>query len=398
MAYTETHYTSWFDRLKNSVAGILTGIALIAFASWLLWWNEGDTFKTAGAIGEAELVTQDVPDISNLNSELEGKVIHATGFATTDEVLNDPIFGIKATAIKLERDVEFYQWHENSRTEKRKKLGGGEEEITTYTYDKGWSSSKINSSNFHDPSYRDKNFTLADVDDNTIVAQNVKFGAYKLPSFLKNQIGGAKPITINEYDKEAIKNILHVPSNYVYTNFNGVEALIHASGSVIYLGAEPSNPKIGDVRITFKETPPADITIIAQVLRDTFEEFRASNGYRFSRLSMGTVGQATMFEDARSENNLMAWVFRAVGAALVMIGLGMIFKPLSVLLDVIPILGDIVGAGAGVVSFILGLVWSLIVIAIAWLRYRPLVAGILIAVAVVLMILLRGKGKKAKEF
>ena len=394
MAYTETRTTSWFDRLKNSVAGVLTGIALIAFATWLLWWNEGDTFKTAGAIGEAELVTQDVPDISALNSDLEGKVIHATGFATTDEILRDPIFGIQAKAIKLERSVEFYQWHENSRTEKRKKLGGGEEEITTYTYDKGWVSSPINSSNFHDPDYRDLNFTLANVDDTTIVAKNVQFGAYKLPDFLKNQIGGATAITITDYNTGSIQNIIHVPSRYSY---NGAGDLVHYSGSTIYIGAEPSNPKVGDVRITFKETLPADITIIAQVIRDTFEPFTASNGYKFSRLAMGTVGQAIMFEDARSENNLMAWVFRVIGAACVMFGLGMIFKPLSVLLDVIPILGDIVGAGAGFVSFILGLVWSLIVIAIAWLRFRPLIAGILIAVAIALIILLRGRGKKAKE-
>ena len=308
--------------------------------------------------------------------------------------MRDPIFGIQAKAIKLERSVEFYQWHENSRTEKRKKLGGGEEEITTYTYDKGWVSSPINSSNFHDPDYRDLNFTLANVDDTTIVAKNVQFGAYKLPDFLKNQIGGATAITITDYNTGSIQNIIHVPSRYSY---NGAGDLVHYSGSTIYIGAEPSNPKVGDVRITFKETLPADITIIAQVIRDTFEPFTASNGYKFSRLAMGTVGQAIMFEDARSENNLMAWVFRVIGAACVMFGLGMIFKPLSVLLDVIPILGDIVGAGAGFVSFILGLVWSLIVIAIAWLRFRPLIAGILIAVAVALIILLRGRGKKAKE-
>ena len=73
MAYTETRNISWFERLKNSVLGIVTGFALIAFATWLLWWNEGDTFKTAGAIGEAELAVQDVPDISQRDPNLERK-------------------------------------------------------------------------------------------------------------------------------------------------------------------------------------------------------------------------------------------------------------------------------------------------------------------------------------
>ena len=390
MAYTETRNISWFERLKNSVLGIVTGFALIAFATWLLWWNEGDTFKTAGAIGEAELAVQDVPDISQRDPNLEGKLIHATGFANTDDILTDPIFGIQSKAIKLEREVEFYQYVENTHKETRKKLGGGEEEITTYTYEHKWYSSPVNSSSFHDPAYRDRNFVLANVDDNTILAKNVSFGAYKLPDFLKRQIGGAAPINITDYNSDSVKNIVHAPANY-----NASGNLIHASGSVIYIGSNPASPQIGDVRISFKETLPADITIIAQVIRDTFEPFTASNGYSFSRLAMGTVGSAIMFENARSENNMMAWIFRAIGAVCVMFGLGMIMKPLSVIFDIIPFLGDIVGAGTGLIAFVLGLAWSLIVIAIAWLRYRPLIAGGLIAAALILIILLRNKGKQS---
>ena len=73
----------------------------------------------------------------------------------------------------------------------------------------------------------------------------------------------------------------------------------------------------------------------------------------------------------------------------------MIFNPLSVLGDVIPLVGTIIGAGTGLVAFILGLAWSLIVIAIAWVRYRPIVAGILIAIAAVLIYLSYSKGKKS---
>ena len=94
MAYTKTETKSWFSRLKDSVTGVLVGIVLIIAGTWLLWWNEGDTFKTAGAIGEAELVTQEVQDISRINPELEGKVIHAVGFADTKDVVRDSLFGV----------------------------------------------------------------------------------------------------------------------------------------------------------------------------------------------------------------------------------------------------------------------------------------------------------------
>ncbi|MBQ7221108.1 MAG: primosome assembly protein PriA, partial [Synergistaceae bacterium] len=145
MAYTETETKGWLQRLGESVGGIATGFVLIALATWLLWWNEGRTFKTAGAIGEAELVTQDVQDISRIDPALEGKVIHATGRADTRDVLRDPIFGVEVNAISLRREAEYYQWEEEEHTETRKKLGGGEETIHTYTYSKNWVSRPINS-------------------------------------------------------------------------------------------------------------------------------------------------------------------------------------------------------------------------------------------------------------
>ena len=386
MAYTETTTKSWFQRISESFAGIATGFVLIAVATWLLWWNEGRTFKTAGAIGEAELVTQDVQDISRVDPALEGKVIHATGRATTQEVLRDPVFGVSINAISLKREAEFFQWKEDSRKESRKKLGGGEETVTTYTYSKEWLSSPVDSNNFHDPSYRNRNTTLANVEDSTIWAKTVTFGAYTLPDFLKHSIGGAQPMTLQSVDVRSVAGLMS-------TN-RSPRDMVHVSGSTVYLGRNPGNPQIGDVRVTFQQTPPADVSIIAQVIRNTFEPFTASNGYTFSRLTMGTAGMAKMFEGARSDNAILAWVLRVIGVLLAVGGLRMVFRILSVIADVIPILGTIVGAGTGFVAFVLGLAWSLVVIAVAWVRFRPLVAGGLIAVALALLAMSYMKGKK----
>ena len=123
MAYTETETKGWLQRLSESVGGIVTGFILIGLATWGLWWNEGRTFKTAGAIGEAELVAQDVQDISRIDPALEGKVIHATGRAETQDILRDPVFGVEANAISLRRRAEFYQWEEEEHSETRQKLG-----------------------------------------------------------------------------------------------------------------------------------------------------------------------------------------------------------------------------------------------------------------------------------
>ena len=63
--------------------------------------------------------------------------------ATTSEILVDPSFGVAQQAIHLERRVSMYQWRESRESKTEKKLGGGTETITTYSYSKGWSDRPI---------------------------------------------------------------------------------------------------------------------------------------------------------------------------------------------------------------------------------------------------------------
>ena len=52
MAYTETKNTSWGERLGGAFKGVAMGLVLILLGSWLLWWNEGRTYKTGREIEE----------------------------------------------------------------------------------------------------------------------------------------------------------------------------------------------------------------------------------------------------------------------------------------------------------------------------------------------------------
>ena len=422
MAYTETTQTSWGSRLGGAFKGMVTGIVLVVVGTILLYWNEGRTVKTGGAINEARSVAVKVDDISRVDPALAGKVIYATGRADTRDVLTDPIFGASATAIDISRRVEYYQWQEHSRQETRKKLGGGEETVTTYTYPREWVGGPIDSGSFKDPEYQGRNKVLASYEDETLYAPNVTFGGYTLPDFLKRSIGGAVPLdlVLDEERKKAIFEGLSVepgpvgnatlpavsssdPASLDAALMGGVSGVVppqdryvHAQGNVLYLGEKPGSPQVGDIRVTFTQTPPADVSIIAQVAGNTFEEFTATNGYTFSRLSMGTVGMERMFAGAESDNAIMAWILRVVGTIVVIAGLGTILHPLSVIADVIPILGSIVGVGTGLVAFLLGLAWSLLVIAVAWIRFRPVLAASLLGGVVVLVGLLFVKGRKGK--
>lgn len=115
MAYTETTTTSYGSRLKNSVGGVFTGFLMFIIATCLLWWNEGRAVKTAKMLEEAQGNYVEMTDITSINPALNGKLVHATGLATTKDTLSDNSFGIRVGAIALQRKVEYYQWVEQAR-------------------------------------------------------------------------------------------------------------------------------------------------------------------------------------------------------------------------------------------------------------------------------------------
>ncbi|MBQ4077194.1 MAG: TMEM43 family protein [Mailhella sp.] len=448
MAYTETTQTSFFSRLGNSFSGIGMGIALFVAGTALLWWNEGDFVATRDALNETQAQTQIVGSADNLGPSFSGKVVHVTGYADTKQVLNDSEFGISQTAIALVRDVEYYQWTETSKQEKRQKLGGGEETVTVYNYHAKWVDEPVDSNRFRDPAARSGkvNYTYVQAKDRTVRATEVTFGPVRLPDFLISSISGAKPFdlqmsqevksgisqniyrafpelrpmtmapvsnTQSSFDQrvaqtapqqgaplapaQTVENksaVVQMVSNALNPALGG--EVVHVSGNTLYIGLTPGTPKVGDVRITYKAVYPSDISIIAKYNGTTFEKVYASNGKTVSRLNMGVVSSDQMFGKAHSSNSTWTWILRVVGTFLVIGGLKAIVAPLSVLASVIPLLGTIVGAGTGLVCSLLGFAWSLIIISIAWLRFRPVIGGAMIGVAVLLIAALYFKGRAKK--
>lgn len=399
-SYTEVTSTNWFSRLGNSFKGIGTGILLIVAATVLLWWNEGRTVRTGDAIAEAQMVTEPIPSIDKIDSAFEGKMVYATGRAVTKDELTDPVFGVKVNAIKLRRKVEYYQWVEHRRSEKRQKLGGGEETVTTYTYSREWVNHPVDSQSFKQMMGHE-NKTRIQTEAVDWLAPNVTFGAYRFPAFLTRSIGGEKPLDISLTDTQRaeLQKAFFAPNASLdASQVVGQQgaSMIHIQGNTLYVGRQPGTPSIGDVRVTFFETPAAEVSILAKVNGDTFVPFRASNGNTFSRLSMGVQDMNSMFDAAKSSNATMAWILRGLGVVLCIAGFGMIFAPLKVLADVIPLLGSIVGAGTGLVAGLLGSAWSLVIIAIAWIRFRPVLGFCLLGAALTLVILLFIKGRMKK--
>jgi hypothetical protein len=175
MAVTETTTVSWGSRLGSSMKGVLAGLALFVIGFPVLFWNEGNSVKTAKALDEGEGACIPVESIEKVDPEMEGQLVHMTGVATTQDVLTDDQFGVSATAIALKRTTEMFQWVEHSETKETKKLGGKVERTTTYTYSKEWLETAIDSSGFKEQGHDNPGFIEFPSEEKR--AANVAFGA-----------------------------------------------------------------------------------------------------------------------------------------------------------------------------------------------------------------------------
>ncbi len=389
-SFTEVSSTSFGERVGNSFKGILLGLLLFVAGTGLLYWNEGRAVRTGDAINEAQIATVTLPNITTIDTSFNGKMVHATGKAVTTDELKDPVTDISANAIALIRKVSYYQWVQSSSTTETKKLDGSVEKTTTYTYEKAWTDKPVSSANFKQPQGH-QNTILADLETLTWTAKNVTFGAYTLPDFLIHAIGGAEEFAPVISDASLQKSLFpHYEESAENT------PLVHVRQNTLYLGKEPHDPNIGDMRIVYSAKPQDNVSILARVYGNTFDKFLASNGETFYQLNMGIVSADTMYQHAKDANSTLTWILRGVGMVMVVIGLILFVTPLSTIASIIPILGDIFGAGAGLVASILGIAWSCVIIALAWIRFRPVLGISLLAAALGLLVFLyiRGRNKK----
>lgn len=378
MSYQEQTSETLASRLSGAFSGILLGLVLFLGATGFLWWNEGRTTATRAALSNAGAQLIELESISQINPALEGKLVHASGTAQAKAKLKDPVFGFQVDAIRLIRKVEYYQWEEKSESKTVEKTGGSTETVTTYRYEPSWTNKPIDAKAFHYPQYQGKNTVLAHIAELDQTAPGLHFGAYSLPDFLAARIGGVQALNVQVKAEH-----LRLPLGSAIKN---KAAMLHSDGgNVVYLGANPAAPAIGDLRISFSVIPAeALISLIAVQRGNTFEPFVAKNGERLSLVSMGQQSAQAMLARKQASNKAMAWIWRAVGAGLCIAGLALLARPLPVLASVVPFIGRIVAAGTRFTATLAGLFWSALIIALAWMRFRPLFSLSLIALAAAL--------------
>lgn len=376
--FTEVTTQSWLSRIGGAIKGILLGLILFVVAFPLLFWNEGRAVTTYKTLKEGGSIVTSVASDS-VDPANAGRLIHVTGLADTETRLTDPVFEVSAKALKLRRTAEMYQWKENSSSETTKKLGGGTETVTEYSYSKTWSERSINSDNFK-KSYEHPNPSSMPYTSTQQTADRVTLDAFTLSSSLVRSIDSFEPLVLGS-DTALPDTIKETGQLY---------------GAGFYIGADSTHPQVGDMRVRFDRVKPVQVSVIAKQVGNTFEPYVAKARGSIELLQIGVHSADAMIQTAQTNNTMLTWLFRLAGFVCMMIGLNLFLRPLSVVADVLPIAGTIVGAGAGLIAFLVAAPASLLTIAIAWIFYRPLIAIILVVIAVSLMLALKGKLKTAK--
>ncbi|HZO46286.1 MAG TPA: TMEM43 family protein [Xanthobacteraceae bacterium] len=366
-SFTEVTTKSWGSRLGDSIKGVLFGLVLIVGSCIFLFWNEGRAVQTQRSLTEGASLVVSV-DPARVDPANDGKLVHLSGDLKPGAPLTDPDFTVTATALRLVRTVEMYQWKEETKTETRKNVGGSEETVTTYEYIRTWSDSRIDSSRFKRPEghinpqmqYRGASYASRDA----------TLGAFRPGTNVIDKLPASQNVSLDPSLAEKLAGRIKGP--------------VHIADGRIFVGESPSQPRIGDLRVSFQLAPAGPTSIIGQQAGTGFAAYQTKAGDPLLMVRPGTLSAADMFAAAQRENSILTWILRFAGVLAMFIGFMMILAPLVVVADVVPFIGNILSAGSAIVSLVLTAIVAPVVIAVAWFWYRPLVSAAVLAVGLVL--------------
>ena len=377
---TVVTHTGVGERLKSSCCRIFIGIILFLGSFPLLFWNESRAVQRYDALEEGESQTISVSNSSLLDPANNGKLIRFTATSyNADKTKNviDSLFGITcgSECLALQRHSQMYQWREMSESNTETNLGGSQTTTTTYTYEKTWSSSLINSNSFQDSSQHTNPSTM-DYPSQDFLSTKIMAGAYELPTNIVNwllSVESPMNVQVNDITDTGLRNLA-----------TSITSGVPETGFFFGTGMN-TQPKVGDDRVWFTKTDPATITVVGVQTDTTVKAFVSENGNDVLLYAKGNLTSAEMYDIAENQNYILTWVLRFVGFAVMALGQVLIWSLLMVAADVIPCVGSIVGCGVYFISITIAAILSSITISIAWLIVHPVIGGIVLGSCLVVI-------------
>ena len=261
-----------------------------------------------------------------------------------------------------------YQWNESCKTDENDK--------ETCTYEKEWTDDLIDSSEFTKAGH--ENPSSMKIEGDEYVASDVKVGTFNLPERLIEKISYNKKYGTEKLEEQYKNTVEGYKINEKYIT-NSVDV---------------NEPQVGDLRISYEYATDGEVSMIGVQSGDTLKAYTAKKGNNIFEIRRGSYTGKEILVSKSEANKNIKWFLRILGTVLVIGGIASLFNPLQRFTDRIPVVGSIVNFSTGLFSGVVGFALSLIVIAIAWFRFRPVLSIILIVVVVALIAFLKFKGIK----
>ena len=365
--FTETTQVGLFARLKNAIKGIGLGISFIGIAVYFLFWNEGNAVRTARALAEGANQVVSV-DHRVIDPQNEDRLLHISGPLALEVPLADVALGMVASAqtVRLERKVEQFAWIEAKQTTPETKLGGGQEKTTRYTYRQDWTDAPASGAEFRVPEgHMNPPMPIA---SKVIRQPEGTIGAFTVDDEISD-LGGSTPMLLDAQQAEDVARSLSLekPAKLV-------------AGRVVF-GADVTAPQLGDIRVSYHASEIEKASVVGVQRGDTLLPYTAQNGRKVYLVEEGLRTADEMFQTAVSNNTFKTWMLRIGLLVLLFLGFKALFGVVDVIASILPFLGWITASVTSLISVALTLVVGGTTIAIAWVYFRPVLALLIIAVA-----------------
>ena len=344
--FKEVKTIGYRSRIGSAIKGVLLGLILFFGSFVLIFWNEGRDVISNLAAKAMPIVSDGI----STDASLQGALVSVRGTVSASKRIGDGLYLLPSDYIKVDRKVEIYVWVQHQSTKTKKNIGGSETQETNYDYQKEWITNLPDSGQF-----------------------KIREGHESPDRQLARAEKTVVPVTIGAYQFDPRMALFPVVDELVLT-----ESMISlkdsaglVGGKYVYTGKGTfSNPEIGDTRVSYRVIPSNEtMTLFGKLNGDDIGLYtNQTKDVTLFRLFYETPDEAVQI--MHSEYTTSTWLLRLAGFLLMWIGLMLVFKPISVVMDILPILGSISQFGLGIISLIVAAVFSLVTIVLSNIVYN----------------------------
>ncbi|XP_052860598.1 transmembrane protein 43 homolog [Anopheles cruzii] len=342
----------------------LFGALLCLGGSILLVWNEGRAIRIILSLDEALADAITVRADSPYEKQFEGRLVHLNGALATGEPLTEPDYNIQVQAVKLKRRVQMYQWVEET-VEHRfgESVATVETDDRSYFYNREWRDDLVDSRSFYIRNGH-HNPTTFPLDSTVHVSEHVYIGPYELGDVAKNRFQTYQEVTSDTRPED--------PSVRLHTG-------------LYYHCNDIWNPEVGDIRIQFAYAglEGSYVTIVGRLEKGRIVPYESTHARKVLLMESGEHNLHGIFRIEHQQQRLVTWGVRFVGWVLLFfssICCGPIMEHLVREHRLLRMFAPH-GRFSLMNNVTLSLSAGLAIVSVAWIVYRPWLAGGLLLAA-----------------